>query len=568
MSKTSKPKYRIFELAKEFNQNSKVLIDFLKKRKIKVANHFSAIDGEAYELLKGAFARRPKPDAAPAPVVVETKVAAPKPEAVEPKPVEQRAEQTPVQRVEQRVEQKTEPRVEQRTDQRTDQRPRPSTRPGEVQRPRPSTDQPRSDQPRSDQRSDQRGDRRDFRSRPSIDQRSDQPRSEQRSDQRGDRRDFRQRTSTVQPAVDQPRSDQRAERDDRDKKRNDNRNRGRTTDGADRNARGGKSPRGIGTKNAGQSPKTNAAQTAAPSNRPPRNRKKPRGQQPVIHKVEIARPTHIKVGESIAVKDLASKMSCTAVEVIKKLFLMGVMATINQEIDFTTAALVAAEFGVNAEELPPEVDPTLIPDIDYNPAEMKLRPPVVTVMGHVDHGKTSLLDVIRKTHVTAQEAGGITQHIGAYQVSINNRKIVFLDTPGHEAFTAMRARGAQVTDIAVLVVAADDGVMPQTIEAINHAKSAGVPIIVAINKIDKPGANPQRVIQELMNYELVPEDYGGQTIMCEVSASMICSRTSFWSPTSRSSRRHPTAKRAASSSKRSSTRAEVPSRPCWCRTGR
>ncbi|MBQ9480469.1 MAG: translation initiation factor IF-2 [Selenomonadaceae bacterium] len=574
MSKTSKPKYRIFELAKEFNQNSKVLIDFLKKRKIKVANHFSAIDGEAYELLKGAFARRPKPDAAPAPAVVETAVAAPKPEAVEPKPVEQRAEQTPVQRVEQRVEQGTEPRVEQRTEQRTDQRPRPSTRPAEGQRPRPSTDQPRSDQPRSeqrsdqrgdrrdfrsrpstdqrsdqsrseqrsdqrgdrrdfrsrpstdqrsdqprsDQRSDQRGDRRDFRSRPSTDQRSDQPRSEQRSDQRGDRRDFRQRTSTVQPAVDQPRSDQRAERDDRDKKRNDNRNRGRTTDGADRNVRGGKSPRGIGTKNAGQSPKTNAAQTAAPSNRPPRNRKKPRGQQPVVHKVEIARPTHIKVGESIAVKDLASKMSCTAVEVIKKLFLMGVMATINQEIDFTTAALVAAEFGVNAEELPPEVDPTLIPDIDYNPAEMKLRPPVVTVMGHVDHGKTSLLDVIRKTHVTAQEAGGITQHIGAYQVSINNRKIVFLDTPGHEAFTAMRARGAQVTDIAVLVVAADDGVMPQTIEAINHAKSAGVPIIVAINKIDKPGANPQRVIQELMNYELVPEDYGGQTIMCEVSA--------------------------------------------------
>ncbi|MBR1579593.1 MAG: translation initiation factor IF-2 [Selenomonadaceae bacterium] len=560
----------MFELAKEFNQNSKVLIDFLKKRKIKVANHFSAIDGEAYELLKGAFARRPKPDAAPAPAVVETKVAAPKPEAVEPKPVEQRAEQTPVQRVEQRVEQGTEPRVEQRTD----QRPRPSTRSGEVQRPRPSTDQPRSDQPRSEQRSDQRGDRRDFRSRPSIDQRSDQPRSEQRSDQRGDRRDFRSRpstdqrsdqprsdqrsdqrgdrrdfrsrpstdqrsdqsrsdqrsdqrgdrrdfrsrTSTVQPAVDQPRSDQRAERDDRDKKRNDNRNRGRTTDGADRNVRGGKSPRGTGTKNAGQSPKTNAAQTAAPSNRPPRNRKKPRGQQPVVHKVEIARPTHIKVGESIAVKDLASKMSCTAVEVIKKLFLMGVMATINQEIDFTTAALVAAEFGVNAEELPPEVDPTLIPDIDYNPAEMKLRPPVVTVMGHVDHGKTSLLDVIRKTHVTAQEAGGITQHIGAYQVSINNRKIVFLDTPGHEAFTAMRARGAQVTDIAVLVVAADDGVMPQTVEAINHAKSAGVPIIVAINKIDKPGANPQRVIQELMNYELVPEDYGGQTIMCEVSA--------------------------------------------------
>ena len=554
MSKTSKPKYRIFELAKEFNQNSKVLIDFLKKRKIKVANHFSAIDGEAYELLKGAFARRPKPDAAPDAVVdtAEPKVDTPKPEVAAPKSVEQRAEQRP--------DQKSDQRTPQRVEQRTEQRQRTGIRPAEGQRPRPSTEQ-RSDQrtdrrefrsrpsteqrqeQRTDQRSDQRTDRREFRSRPSTEQRSDQ-RTDQRSDQRNDRRDFRPRPSFDRPRSDQPRVEpsselsdrrggtgerqhdrqhdrhspvERTEREDRDKKRVDNRNRGRTTDGADRNARGGKTPRGTGTKNAGQSPKTNAPQTTI-STRPPRNRKKSRPQQPVVHKVEIARPTHIKVGESIAVKDLASKMSCTAVEVIKKLFLMGVMATINQEIDFDTAALVAAEFGVNAEELPPEVDPTLIPEIEHNPADMKLRPPVVTVMGHVDHGKTSLLDVIRKTHVTAQEAGGITQHIGAYQVSINNRKIVFLDTPGHEAFTAMRARGAQVTDIAVLVVAADDGVMPQTIEAINHAKSAGVPIIVAINKIDKPGANAQRVMQELMNYELVPEDYGGQTIMCEVSA--------------------------------------------------
>ena len=228
-------------------------------------------------------------------------------------------------------------------------------------------------------------------------------------------------------------------------------------------------------------------------------------------------PKHIVIQESISVQDLAGKMSRKAGELIKQLITLGVMATINQELDAETATILAGEMGVTV-EVKAEKSLAVIEEIADDPEDLVFRPPVVTVMGHVDHGKTSLLDAIRATHVTASEAGGITQHIGAYQVEINGQKITFLDTPGHEAFTAMRARGADVTDIAVLVVAADDGVMPQTIEAINHAKAAKVPIIVAINKIDKENATPEKVKQELTEYGLVVEEWGGETIAVPVSA--------------------------------------------------
>ncbi len=249
----------------------------------------------------------------------------------------------------------------------------------------------------------------------------------------------------------------------------------------------------------------------------PRNKKEKVQEKYIPPKAVL---TSITIPDSLTVKELAESLKKTSTEIIKKLMNYGVMATLNNDVDFETATIIAEEFGVKTEKAVQVSEEDILFDDVETVDETKLqpRPPVVVVMGHVDHGKTSLLDAIRSAHVIDSEAGGITQHIGAYTVKANDRAITFLDTPGHEAFTAMRARGAQVTDIAILVVAADDGVMPQTIEAINHAKAANVSIIVAINKIDKPGANPDKVKQELTEYGIVAEEWGGDAIMVPVSA--------------------------------------------------
>ena len=237
--------------------------------------------------------------------------------------------------------------------------------------------------------------------------------------------------------------------------------------------------------------------------------------------MEIAKktPLTVKIPDEIGVGELASRMKKTGAEVVKTLMKNGVMASLSDVIDFDTAAIIAEELGCKVEkEIIVTIEERLIDTAEDKEEDLLPRAPVVVVMGHVDHGKTSLLDYIRNAHVAAGEAGGITQHIGAYQVEVQGKPITFLDTPGHEAFTAMRARGAMITDVAILVVAADDGIMPQTVESINHAKAANIPVIVAINKMDKPEANPERIKEQLTKYELVPEEWGGETIICPISA--------------------------------------------------
>ncbi len=540
-------KYRVYELAKEFHTESKKLMELLTQHGREVKNHFASVSDEERELLQKLLKEKPKgapvqsaqhgakTPAQPAQLQQRTtsQPQPPKPGARTPAPAhpmvmgtvrrivraadvraakeaeEKAAAQAreAAERAEAQAKEEAARRAAEEAARAAEQREKPAEE-REERRPQEQPAQPIERQPQAVQTPAQ------------------QPIERRPAEQGGENRPTGGRNGHMQGAG-VARPQQNANNNQGQGRRNgtpvsDGNRRGGGADGGNRRGRDGNGKRGgknqRDDRRNSNSGNFNNGGFNRNENRPGRKNRKNKNQPPQPQKMEIARPTHIRIGESIAVRDLASKMSYTAAEIIKKLFLMGVPATINQEIDYDTAALVAAEFGVTAEALPPEVDLTEIPVIEDDPKTLVIRPPVVTVMGHVDHGKTSLLDVIRKTSVTSHEAGGITQHIGAYQVNCQGKKIVFLDTPGHEALTAMRARGAQVTDIAILVVAADDGVMPQTIEAINHAKSANVPIIVAINKIDKPGANPDHVKQQLAEHELVPEEWGGDVIMVPVSA--------------------------------------------------
>ena len=466
-------KKRVHEIAKEFGVESKQVISILQQHNINVTKAVNSVDDSGYEIVKKQLGKKSE-----APKVA--------------------------QKIEKKVEQKSAPAAHKQ----------------EVashkQHPNRSNEQKKDKHKQAGQKQDDQSKQKDHKKgNVRHVQISEPTRKSDGKQHGGDRANNRPNNTRNNDNRNNGRSNDVRNNDNRnnDNRNSDNRNNDNRNSNNDRRNKKNKK----GGNNRPQSLLSTSMQKK-------KNRVKHRNEQYLQQKAEAERKaeaaiaTEIELSGPLTVKELAEKMGREVSEIIKKLMLLGVMASINQEVDVDTATIVAEEFGVTVTEVEPEEDPTDVIEIEDAPETLKLRPPVVTIMGHVDHGKTSLLDVIRQTNVTAGEAGGITQHIGAYQVRYKDNKITFLDTPGHEAFTAMRLRGAKSTDIAVLVVAADDGVMPQTIEAINHAKSADVPIIVAINKMDKPGANPDHVKQQLSEHGLLPEEWGGDVIMVPVSA--------------------------------------------------